>query len=230
MNDILILQSSIHQEAFIWFIPIIWIAISAAGVFMLYSISTIWDTDSGDKLGMAVLGMPQAGKTLWYSYLTNKEMAKHTVDRTQVDEFTLYFPKGRQVTIRNGIDIGGNEENIRTYYSQMICNNEIVLFFFNIKSYLDDISYQRKVNSRLDYIYTCWKKNKTGVDPSKKVSLIMSYADLLGNNREDGCKNALNLLRSRTFSEITKQYIIINMMDDKEKGNLKIKLFGGDSI
>lgn len=71
MEDVLLISEVATQEAVFWFIPIIaWETTALAGLgstILIGTIRSIWG--SGDHLGMAVLGMPESGKTTWYDYL-----------------------------------------------------------------------------------------------------------------------------------------------------------------
>lgn len=228
MEDVLLISEVATQEAVFWFIPIIALAAFAGlrSAILIGTNTSIWV--SGDHLGMAVLGMPESGKTTWYDYLlkTNRS-GMHTVDSVKIDGFKIYFSDGKSVIVKKGKDIGGNEENIRIYYSKMIEDNDIVLFFLDIEKYLGSMAYERDANSRLDFIYFSWKEKKGDKDPSKTVCLIMTHVDKVSNSKE-AIEKVLNRMRRRSFSAITTQYAPINMINNEELEELKKIIFRRD--
>lgn len=80
------------SEAILWFIPIIaWGLLGALGGALIGRlIESIWD--KGRKIGMAVLGMKQSGKTTWYNYLTGDNRVAQTYDSVRIKEIFLKFP------------------------------------------------------------------------------------------------------------------------------------------
>ena len=227
MEDVLLISEVATQEAVFWFIPIIaWAALAGlGGAILIGTITSIWG--SGDHLGMAVLGMPESGKTTWYDYLLKTNRRYTTVDSVEIDGFKISFSDGKSVIVKKGKDIGGNEENIRIYYSKMIENNDIVLFFLNIEKYLGSMAYERDANSRLDFIYFSWKEKKGDKDPSKTVYLIMTHVDKVSNSKE-AIEKVLNRMRRRSFSAITTQYTAINMINNEQLEELKKIIFRRD--
>ena len=228
MEDVLLISEVATQEAVFWFIPIIALAALAGvgNVILIRTITSIWV--SGDHLGMAVLGMPESGKTTWYDYLlkTNRS-GMHTVDSVEIDGFKISFSDGKSVIVKKGKDIGGDAEKIPIYYSKMIENNDIVLFFLNIERYLGSMAYERDANSRLDFIYFSWKEKKGDKDPSKTVYLIMTHVDKVSNSKE-AIEKVLNRMRRRSFSAITTQYTAINMINNEQLEELKKIIFRRD--
>jgi ABC-type glutathione transport system ATPase component len=61
------------------------------------------------EIGMAVLGMSQSGKTLWYDFLSGSERGgkTQTSGGVDVDSFDLMCGKERVATIKKGTDIAG---------------------------------------------------------------------------------------------------------------------------
>lgn len=92
MENITIMQDWQISEAVLWFVPIIaWALLGAVGGAIIeHIIGSIWD--SGKKIGMAVLGMKQSGKTTWYNHLTGDNRAGQTFDRVDIKEIFLKFP------------------------------------------------------------------------------------------------------------------------------------------
>lgn len=210
MEELTLVQDLQISEAIVWFWPII-----ATALFTLSTLAvSIWA--DGDRIGMAVLGMKQSGKTTWYNYLTGDNRVGQTYDSVDVNEISLKFPGGKEAIIREGKDIGGDEGNVSVYYRMMIENNEVVLFFFNAYDYLNDIKYQREVNGRLDYI-----KRHLG---DKMLRYIMTYADKL-HDRNGSLNEILNLLKEKDFFKMQKGYFLVNATDKNELEKLKTEIF-----
>lgn len=204
------------SEAILWFIPIIaWGLLGALGGALIGRlIGSIWD--KGRKIGMAVLGMKQSGKTTWYNYLTGDNRVAQTYDSVRIKEIFLKFPDGKEARIKEGVDIGGDEGNVTEYYKKMIDNNEVVLFFFSAYDYLNDNEYRRVVNGRLDYI-----KRHLG---DKYFYYIMTYADKIPD-REGALSKILDVLKEEDFFKMQKGYFLINATDKKELEDLSTVIF-----
>jgi hypothetical protein len=197
------------------------VIVSAIGI-------SIWATGK-EQIGMAVLGMQQSGKTTWYDYLNGQNRHEKTTNKDIVDSFTMHLSDEKSVTIKKGIDIGGDKAFIKEHYEKMINDkeNDFVIFFFNIEKYLNKIGYQRDVNSRLDLIYSILiKKITEEYEISKRVFIIMSYKDKL-SNPDKSFKDVTTLLSSKKYSPITKQMYCVNMLDAHEKETIKKKIFYG---
>lgn len=210
MEELTILQDLQISEAIVWFWPII-----ATAFFTLSTLAvSIWA--DGDRIGMAVLGMKQSGKTTWYNHLTGDNRVSQTYDSVDIKEISLKFPGGKEAIIKEGRDIGGDEGNVSVYYRKMIENNEVVLFFFNAYDYLNDIKYQREVNGRLDYI-----KRHLG---DKMLRYIMTYADKLPD-RNSSLNKILNMLKEKDFFKMQKGYFLVNATDKNELEKLTTEIF-----
>lgn len=216
MENITIMQDWQISEAVFWFVPIIaWALLGAVGgVIIGHIIGSIWD--SGKKIGMAVLGMKQSGKTTWYNHLTGDNRAGQTFDSVDIKEIFLKFPDGKEARIKEGKDIGGDEGNVREYYEEMIDNNEVVLFFFSAYDYLYDNDYRRLVNGRLDYI-----KRHLG---DKRLYYIMTYADKIPD-RDGALNKILDMLKKEDLFKMQKGYFLVNATDKKELNDLTTTIF-----
>lgn len=129
---------------------VIWLII---GVFaLLAGIIYATKTDPVKGTTMAVLGMQASGKTQFYKTLQNIKYTGY--EATSVNDYEGFDIKlsDRTIHIRKGIDIGGTEAYIKQYYKKMICDNEIVVFVFDVYRYLNDSSYSRNTNARFDFI------------------------------------------------------------------------------
>ena len=111
-----------QQEAIWWFLPVIFWAIigGLGGAIIGCIIGSIWDACTKKDIGMAVLGMRMAGKTLWYNYLTQDNRVGTTNATEKIRSFKMDFSNGRSVTVKQGIDIGGSEVNVQLFYEELI--------------------------------------------------------------------------------------------------------------
>lgn len=192
------------------------VAVASIKLIMHFK-ENIWGNKK--EVGMAVLGIDQSGKTTWYDYLCKTNRNQKGTTKDDIDAFTLKFDDGKKVHIKKGIDIGGGSVNIRPYYENMINENDVILFLFNAKKYIEDTEYMRECNARLDFINK--KKHE-----SQKIYIIMTFADKL-KNRTKAYKQAYELLKSRPYiKEMTDNFVLINMTDEQEKKELKEKMFG----
>ena len=214
LEEIVLNPGNTCNYAFFWFIPLI-IAAAVAYADPL----DIW---SKPKIGMAVLGMPQSGKTLWYDFLSGSERGgkTQTSGGVDVDSFDLMCRKECVASIKKGTDIAGGELNIRPYYEKMIRENDCTFFFFNAEQYLSDTEYKRNVDARLQLI-------SKFVDSSKDrfFFLILTYVDLLKDRNTD-VNEIINQISNKSYGKLAKYYYSVNMMDEGEKENLKNKIFG----
>lgn len=192
------------------------VAVASIKLIMHFK-ENIWGNKK--EVGMAVLGIDQSGKTTWYDYLCKTNRNQKGTTKDDIDAFTLKFDDGKKVHIKKGIDIGGGSVNIRPYYENMINENDVILFLFNAKKYIEDTEYMRECNARLDFINK--KKHE-----SQKIYIIMTFADKL-KNRTKAYKQSYELLKSRPYiKEMTDNFVLINMTDEQEKKELKEKMFG----
>lgn len=130
------------QEAFLWFIPLL------IGVLII-----VVATRPVKGNSLAILGMPEAGKTQFLRNLQGKTYSRYESTNGAVDYGDFEYVYGeRRIKVTAGKDIGGSDENIKPYWKKMIEQNDIVVFIFDISRYRKDEKYKRLTNSRLDYI------------------------------------------------------------------------------
>ena len=151
MNGFILDIESIDEVnlAIIPFIPLaLWIlGVVFLGGCIIVIINAV--KTSGKKL--AIVGMQEAGKSTLYNMLRTGEPGEHLP--TTIEEIAEFKVKDRDIKIKKGKDIGGGPEFIMPYYEDLIRDNEIIIFIFNVSEYLNDISYQRNTKDRLDFIY-----------------------------------------------------------------------------
>jgi hypothetical protein len=213
LEEIVLNPGNTCNYAFFWFIPLI-IAAAVAYADPL----DIW---SKPKIGMAVLGMPQSGKTLWYDFLSGSKRGgkTQTSGGVDVDSFDLMCGKEHVATIKKGTDIAGGDLNIRKFYEKMIRENDCTFFFFNAEQYLSDIEYKRNVDARLSII-----SSYEGLKDDS-FFLVLTYIDLLKDRKTD-VNEIINQISNKSYGKLAKYYFPVNMMDEGEKENLKNKIFG----
>lgn len=135
------------QEASV-FLTLLIVGIAAFLVGVIYA--TVTEVVKGKTL--AVLGMQASGKTQFYRTLQNLEYTGY--EATSVNEYEGFDIKlaDRTIHIKKGKDIGGTEAYIKQYYEKMMNDNEVVVFVFDVYTYLNDGTYSRNTNARFDFI------------------------------------------------------------------------------
>ena len=214
------------------------LGITAPGLLVFKAFGSIWGNKK--EVGMAVLGIDQSGKTTWCDYLCKTNRNEKGTTKDDIDAFTLKFDDGKKVHINEGINIGGGSVNVSPYYYEnMIKENDVILFFFNAKKYIEETEYMRECNARLDLInnkiikynlYNLYNDTSDIINnkrcESKKIYIIMTFADQL-KDRTEAYNKAYELLKSRPcIKEMTDNFVLINMTDEQEKKELKEKMFG----
>lgn len=80
---------------------------------------------------IAVLGDRGSGKTTLWNGLRGKRTSgacSQTIGRQIIESFEINV-HGRTVTIEKGSDIGGGDDNVRPYYSELLSGGRTVLFY-----------------------------------------------------------------------------------------------------
>ena len=159
---------------------------------------------SPQRISIAVLGMPSAGKTTLHCFLQKKEYTGGL--QTLIDKYSSYSIKksdGKIISIREGIDIGG-ASNFVFRYKELINNSEKVLFLFDIKKYEESKPYRAETNSRLQHIVELIR------DSNKQLSFmtLLTHKDEMPST--DDLENAFKKFRSeissKNYSEIVLKY------------------------
>jgi GTPase SAR1 family protein len=167
------------------------------------------------KLGM--IGMKSSGKSTLLKNLGGvKEVKKDTL-KEKYDSFVYTLSSDKKIFIDKGKDIGGNV-NFMVDYKQIIEENSVVFYFFNINKYLTEIDYKRQCNMRLAFIYSSIK--------DKKFALIASHSDhsqLLKNELEE---KVLDEVKGKDYSKLFNDNLyIVNLTDKSEFKKLIEKIF-----
>lgn len=222
MNGFILDIESIDEVnlAIIPFIPLaLWIlGVVFLGGCIIVIINAV--KTSGKKL--AIVGMQEAGKSTLYNMLRTGEPGEHLP--TTIEEIAEFKVKDRDIKIKKGKDIGGGPEFIMPYYEDLIRDNEIIIFIFNVSEYLNDISYQRNTKDRLDFIY---RKSKEYNKKMNNLVMIASHIDILSSDKQKTAVNEiLNSISGKQYQEMFKSnFFAINIIDKKHINKLIDHIF-----
>lgn len=197
------LPEIVHStEAWFW-IPLIILAGGLGGAAVGAVLAAIFDSTPTTKVigkSLGILGMQEAGKTQVLRNLQNKPYSKY--EATSTDDYSSFKINigGREITIQQGRDIGGDERYIKDYYEDFIKHKDIILFVFDVAKYLKDFHYAQNVRVRLDFVYNKLKmklpdgtSEAVGESVLKRKHLtIGSHADNLSDEEK---KSALSKLQ-----------------------------------
>ena len=159
-----------QQEAWVW-IPILIVT----GV-LVYIFAGPDNTKTTKLIGksIGVLGMIGAGKTQFLKNLQGKgqEYKNEGYQGTGKDEYQEFTCSigNKQYEIKRGFDIGGGEDNIKTFYEKSLKSKDICIFLFDIQKYKDDSKYRMDTNARLDFI-------NNHIEDASKCAIIGSHVD-----------------------------------------------------
>ena len=166
---------------------------------------------------IGVVGPQKTGKTLFLNALRGI-WGKEPEQTTQMENYEIieyHFSDGKTRTFRNCKDVPGSNSFIRTTYKEIIEESTILLFFCNMKQYLESQEYERDVNARLDYIYEV-RKSINKDDKSLPVMIILSYADQVENRRK-ATLAVQDKLSGKDYHEMCCKYMhSINMTNEAE--------------
>ena len=164
---------------------------------------TISETTSPQRISIAVLGMPSAGKTTLHCFLQRKVYKPGL--QTLIDKYSSYTYKksnGTNITIKEGFDIGGADPFVRRY-KELINNSERVLFLFDISRYGKEQMYFRETNSRLQHVAEIMRES------NKKISFmtLLTHKDQMSPSSLDIVfANFRSEISSKNYSEIVLKY------------------------
>lgn len=166
------------------------------------------------KLGM--IGMKSSGKSTLLKNLGGIKEVKINTQKDKYKSFVYTLSSDKKIFIDKGNDIGGNV-NFMIEYEQIIEDNSVIFYLFNINRYLTEIEYKRQCNMRLAYIYPRIK--------DKKFALIASHSDhskLIKNELEE---EVLNQVRGKEYSKLFNNLYVVNLIDKSEFKILIEKIF-----
>lgn len=212
---------SINEEnlAILPFIPLaLWIL---GVVFLSGCIIIVYNTVRTTGKKLAVLGMERAGKSTLYNMLRTGEPGTHL--NTTIEEYGEFTIKDRKIKIKKGKDIGGGLEFIQ-YYEDLIKQNEIIIFVFNVSKYLNDLIYQRETKDRLDFVY---RKSKEYNKEMNNLVMIASHIDILSSDKQKtAMKEILNTISGKQYNEMFKNnFFVMNIVNNEHINKLKESIF-----
>lgn len=193
------------------------VAVGAAGGIF----GSLWDGDEGDKSDvkrkLGIIGMKNSGKTTFLFNLGGIKKIVSSTSTQNYEAFNYTTKSGIIVQIEKGRDIGGGKNYISDY-KDIIGNNNVTFFFFDINRYLNEIEYSRDCNSRLSFIFPILE--------NKKFVLIGSHADqsklIISELREQIIERTINKNYSKVFNE---NFFIENLTNANQFSNLIENLF-----
>lgn len=195
------------------------------GLGGLFTFWRIFKKMSSKAKELIVLGPKAAGKTLWLCFQRNiKYEDKATFDKEKYPKFSFKKKNGETINIKSGYDYAGAEENVKTYYEQVLTTDtpKVVMFFFSLYHYLEDQTYKRDVVSRLGFIEGKFKSQLK----KNNFYLIITYADKVAEY-DSKAKTVTNELKInyKLSDLLSKANIkVINTTDNRELEDLKNKL------
>lgn len=166
-----------------------------------------------ERTGLAVFGMQESGKTTIFNYLRNEKEGPGTI-RRELNEFEYKLDNGKIRVIKKGVDIGGGAEFIRKNYEPMLLddNYDVYFFVFNSFKYLNELSEQRDVNARIEFVQ---KKNIK----KKKIILIGSYFDKFKIDESKIRSEIKKKVENKSYSSLFNENLVL--MDLTNKSVLK---------
>ncbi|MDR7693754.1 hypothetical protein D1Z97_09240 [Riemerella anatipestifer] len=202
-------------------IPII-IGLGLAWLF-LEKIGFFKDVKNGDNL--CVIGMPQAGKTRFLSYLRRIPFLGVSTDEETHEDFVIRLKNETEINIKKATDLGGMD-TYREKYSSLIEESQYIFFFFNIKQYLEnEEEYQRKCNSRLLQIFMDFENTKKSGGRKKKIILFGTHKDLLTISETEALKKFKQLIEKKKYKNFKDNVLLIDTTKDEELKLIVEKIF-----
>lgn len=200
----------------------------------------LWDIVFTELEGktMVILGMPEAGKTQFYKTLKGESYDNQEATGIEEYEGFKFQIAERTIRVKAGKDIGGSQNYIAPYYKKFIKENDIIVFVFDIKRYVEDTTYAQDVRDRLDFV---WRKLSEKADflavlrrcslfIRRKFLLLGSHSDQLTSEQ---IKKAMESLHESTKDKeyqdmFRNNFFLLDLRDRKElfEKFIKTKLFG----
>lgn len=171
---------------------------------------------SGEKIDckLGMIGMKSSGKTTLLKNLGGVKEIKGNTFKENYESFVYSLSSDKKIFIDKGTDIGGDKAFIANY-KQIIDNNNVIFYFFNISRYLTETEYKRDCNMRLAFIFSSIK--------DKKFALIASHSDhsnLLKNKLEE---EVLNQVSGKDYSKLFNDNLYVVNLTDKNEFEILIK-------
>lgn len=188
------------------FLPILaWVGIAVGSALTGLFVTGMF-SKKVNKLG--ILGMKMSGKTTMLYKLRGIEKIPQSTNEEKYDRFHFKIKDNKKIIIEKGKDIGGTK-NFMQIYREIISNNEIIFFFFDVNKYLTEIEYKRDCNSRLDFIFPSLS--------GKKVVIVATHADKQNLKNTQIRESVEECIKEKKYSSLfTTNFHILNLLNDNE--------------
>lgn len=202
--------------------PLVLIPISvfavAAIVFIIIRRKTL-DKSKGKKI--VLVGPDMSGKTTLVDWITKDDFIRKEYSPSGPREVIQYVDKkGRNIQIT---DFGGVEALIKEKFDLYIKDNDVLLFVFNLKEFIESELYRKeKVYPRVDFLL--YKIKDKG---SPKVLLIGSHRDKCDKTDAELFTTVCELFQSSNvtkaaqypiiFADLTKRKYVTGILKELEK-------------
>ena len=211
-----------QQEAWIWFLII--------PILILLGFIT-YNCLKGDT--MAILGMQGAGKTTILRYMHGYSFDSSYPSGNGNEPYKKFDWEVVNRTIKAGIDIGGGDEWVKENYSNLIKENEIIMFVFNAKDFLDSDKYKLKTLARLDFVFEKIKESKDDMDDFIKnhFALVGTHADLITESPKSVVHKMQRDYQDKSYSKIFKyNFAILDLTSSEDFDKFIEKVFKKDGF
>lgn len=210
-------------------IPII--ALGGVGVLVVTILTQKHKLSKG-AVELIVLGMPGAGKTTWLNSLREIKCTDiaQTVDKERYEPFILTKENGEPIKVKAGYDIGGSQENVKRYYTELIGSHlekketKCVMFFFSLKDFIENkiiegtsMSYQDDVIWRFGIVEQAMKKHHIDV---RNFYLVISWIDAFDRS-DERLKDVMKILKKNQLRRLMHHIFAINTTNKKDTNKLK---------
>lgn len=186
----------------------------------------LYDKYQGTSL--AILGMPEAGKTQFWKNLKGESYSAYETTNAEQAYTPFFYNYGdRKFRVGAGKDIGGAEENIRPYWEKLIEESKIVIFIFDVSKYLKEQDYQLQTNARLDFLYN--KRGEFTGSNQKKFAVIASHPDQVDKVELEGADlvtRMKSVVHGKPYAALFYQNCwTCNLTDPKDFSTITERLF-----
>lgn len=176
-----------------------------------------------NKVHLAVFGLPQTGKTLFFNCLKSTwHMQTEQTTVQGVDAFKLKL-NDTWFKINDTTDVGGGDNYFREYAESLIKESNFIMYFCNIHDYLSKEDIAKKDRARLQRIKNLMTKYNLGDDC---VRIVLSYADQV-KDRDAAQEVFVHSIASESYAAFGQNIASVNMTDENETKKFISALFYG---
>ena len=188
------------------------------------------------RISICALGERQTGKTIWLKYLQTGKIINNlgqTPGSIDFKPFDLKIEGDRIVHIEKGKDIGGEKDNRKNFWKDLVEKSDIVCYFVNIRDFLCKQEYHDNVIGGLDlvadFLKPTQKDSASKAKPKTKLPfIVLSYADELKKisvSESDAREKFTSELKNLKFKNFKKNTILVNLLDQNCQNELKKRIF-----